>query len=834
MTPGEAPIAELRVHHESRFDVLLSPVSQPELGAIRIGDSLFAVGRGEPPFADYPRELTGALSRRHARIFIEHGVAYVADLDSKNGTSVNGASVRQTPHRINGGDELCFGGALCYRVGIEPRSQEKAFTAQSVILTLLPERGDLGIQPIEVRSFPFLVSKTDELFARYKAQYPHQVNYISRRHAHIFLQEGSPYIEDLGSTNGTFVSGKRLQDSAIALNDGDVVAFGGDHFVYKVQLQKDNTSELEATVTAISVSDPLKGELLDTDKTTFVGAAHSFLEIFCIDQVSPREDEVNEAVSRIAETTAHDAQPSRKRRKWQVFGAELMRVFSGGDRKAIRRGALWGGAGLALVLVVAVTLYLRGASQREVKALLADGNYSNAVTLANRDLVRHPTDAPMEALASEALMKGTVPPWIAQLRRGDFDHAAATMAGAQALAEPNSDARPLVDELMWVGDLEHFVVGRGGTQAPIRMGVDEERITQLLARWNADPQAHQHALDRISSYVPEFAEPYAQAMSHLRALEGDNSVYLPAIARLNTAIDTDLPKGNFDALRAMMNEYAEKYPRLAGLDRSRADLQQYAALADDARARKLGPLLALMKSARFATPPFQKQYQQLAATQLPSDALIRQYDLAAAAWQRGDGQQALAGLKSIPASPWSDVLAQEAAHKQAVLDQYAALQKARGSKDYDEQLLTFYGALDPIDDAWFVQAIAPDVASIRDKALARAQDWLTQAQGFWHQYRENGAIGGGERLESGISPQFRSQAKLLSDAQAVAQRGMRIYTQLRADHSADWDSLLAAINAEIDLQRRSLQELRMVLDPELLRQKLTLIGGAGSEAGHSS
>jgi pSer/pThr/pTyr-binding forkhead associated (FHA) protein len=831
MTPGEAPIAELRVTHEREFDVVLSPVSHPELGAIRIGDSLFAVGRGESPFAGYPRELISALSRRHAKVFMEHGVAYIADLDSKNGTSVNGTSVRQTPHRVRDGDELCFGGELCYRVGIEPRAHADACTSQSVTLTLVPERGDLGLQPIEVRSFPFLVSKTDELFARYKTRYPHQVNYISRRHAHIFLKEGVPCIEDLGSTNGTFVAGTRLEESAVSLHDGDVLAFGGDHFVYKVQLHK--VSDLEATVTVISVSDPSKYELLDTDKTTFVGAAHSFLEIFCIDQVMQREDEVNEAVAHVAHAPEQDTQAPHRQHKWRVFASELMRTFSGGDRTAIRRGAAWGIAGVVLLLAVAVALYMRGTSQREVKALLAEGNYSNAVTVANQDLARHPSDDPMEALASEALMKSSVPEWLSALRRGNFDHAAAIIAGAKALAEPNADAKPLVDELAWVGDLESFVVGRGGPQAPIRMDADEDRITGLLARWNADPQAHQHALDRISSYVPEFAEPYAQAMSHLRALQSDNSVYLPAIARLNAAIATELPRGNFDTLRAMLSDYADKYPRLAGLDRMRADLQQYAALADDARARKLGPLLAQMKSARFATPPFQQQYRLFAATQLPSDAVIRQHDLVAAAWQRGDGQQALAGLQSMPPSPWSDVIAQEQTHKQAVLDQFGALQKARGTKDYDERLLTFYGALDPVDDAWFVQAIGTDVSSIRDKALARAQDWLTHAQALWRQYRENGAIGGAQRLESGISATFRSQARLLSDAQSIAQQGMRIYTQLHADHSGDWDSLLAAINAEVELQRRSLQELRMVLDPEMLRAKLALIGGTGSEAGNS-
>ncbi len=58
---------------------------------------------------------------------------------------------------------------------------------------------------------------------------------------------------------------------------------------------------------------------------------------------------------------------------------------------------------------------------------------------------------------------------------------------------------------------------------------------------------------------------------------------------------------------------------------------------------------------------------------------------------------------------------------------------------------------------------------------------------------------------------------------------MRIYTQLKADHSADWDQLLDEIDAETELQRRSLEELRMVLEPGLLKSKLALIGGDRGE-----
>ncbi|HXZ07954.1 MAG TPA: FHA domain-containing protein, partial [Paraburkholderia sp.] len=104
------------------------------------------------------------------------------------------------------------------------------------------------------------------------------------------------------------------------------------------------------------------------------------------------------------------------------------------------------------------------------------------------------------------------------------------------------------------------------------------------------------------------------------------------------------------------------------------------------------------------------------------------------------------------------------------------------------------------------------------------------AQGLWGQYRANGSIGGTQRLESGISDQFRSQARLLSDGQTLSHQGMRIFTQLKADHAAAWDQLVEDIDAEAELQRRSLQELRMVLEPGLLKSKLALIGGDSSEA----
>ncbi len=51
---------------------------------------------------------------------------------------------------------------------------------------------------------------------------------VSRRHARIALRDGQYFVEDLGSTNGTFVNrGKRLAPGARqVLNDGDEIIVG--------------------------------------------------------------------------------------------------------------------------------------------------------------------------------------------------------------------------------------------------------------------------------------------------------------------------------------------------------------------------------------------------------------------------------------------------------------------------------------------------------------------------------------------------------------------------------------------------------------------------------
>lgn len=829
MPPAEALTAGMRATADLGFNIVLKPISRPELGDICIGDSLFPVGRTESPFESYAPELVAGLSRRHARIFSEHGAVYVADLGSKNGTTVNGASVREKSSSLRDGDEISFGRELSYRVQVSARARPPGRVAKLGSLTLTPVRNDLGLQPIVLAQFPFLIGKSDDTFTRYEDRHSHQVSYLSRRHAHVFVKGATPFVEDLGSTNGTFVGGKRLDEHAVALHDGDLVGFGGSQFVYRVALQE--VLEAEATVTKVPQAAPgTAADPGDPEKTTFVASAASFLDIFCVDHVLEPDDDAGAEAVQQPEAPKPEPDTTRQRSRFAVLLSELTKAFGGSEPAGVRRALGWGTALVTVLGIAGFGLYLWGASEREVKDLLAGGEYVRAATAASQYLARHPDNAEIQALGTEALLKGTVPGWLAALKAGDFDRASAAIAGMKRLTSHTRDARSLVGELEWMADLERLVASRGGVDAPVRIYGDEEKIRKVLKQWNEDTQRHQRAFATISAYVPEFRDAYAETLSRLRKLQNDDSVYLAAGERLKATINAQLDRDAPEALEAALKEYAEKYPRLGGLDQVRRDLRQYVELEREARDRRLGRLSVLLERVRFSTPPFQAKFRALAASELfPPAEVLEPYGAASHAWRAGDTAQAFAGLQKLGAGPWADAAARELAHKRAIVDRYTALDRARGSSGHEERVLAFYGSLDPDEDTYFIRATAADVGLYKDGALARARESLDRAEALWRRYRESGAIEGRERLQAAVSNEFRGQAQLLADAQDSAQRGMRGFAQLKVAHPARWTRVQEEIKAEAELQRKSLLDLRNVLEPALLKAKLALLGGRNDD-----
>lgn len=809
---------------DAQFDIVLKPVSHPGLGDILISENLFAIGRGEPPFDSYASDVVGNMSRRHARIFSEHGAVYVVDLGSKNGTTVNGRDIRQQVGVLKEGDELSLGGTLSYRVHLEPRPPASAVTERLSSLTLSPERADSGLLPVVITQFPFLISKADPTFARYKGDCQAEYEYLSRRHAHIFLKGGAPYIEDLSSTNGTFLNGDRLDERAVALQDGDVLAFGGRHFVFRVSVQKEEVAA-DPTLTQFIASRP-RVEKEAEEKTLFVAAPDSFLDIFCVEQPQP-DDKPDAQAGPPGQAAPGEADKHRGRGKAAVFLSEMHKAIASDDRRKAGRRYAWG-AGLAgLLAAVAIVAYLSGAAERNLNDLLASGQYARASVLAERHLEQDPDNAQLQALATEALLKADLPAWMQKLGARDFDGAAALLAQMKQRGRNNADVQPLLGELEWVGEVERFVIGRGGVEAPVRIFADEEAIRTILQRWEDDTQAHQRAFASISAYVPQFRDRYAETLSHLRKLKNDDAVYVAAIERLKGIIDAELKRDRPESLQPVLKEYAEKYPRLSGIDAIRADVQRYVELRDNARNRNLALLVAGLRKAQFSTPPFQAQFEELRSGRgFPPPEVVSQYEAVAAAWRGGDAAGAFAGLEKMASGAWGDAASRILERKKALAEQYAALQRAReAGGDYEQALLSFYGSLDRDEDAFFIKATEADVARYRDGSLRRAQQLMSQAEAQWSRYRANGGIEGRQRLEALGSGPFRAQAQLLSQAQQQAAEAIRIHRQLRTEASADWSRLGAQIDAEAQAQRRSLLELRHVLEPGDLKAKLALLGG---------
>jgi hypothetical protein len=286
-----------------------------------------------------------------------------------------------------------------------------------VRLILCPENPQLALEPIVVTEFPFLINKASDVFARYKEQLPTEVSYISRRHAHIFQRNDQLYIEDLGSTNGTYVNGVRLEEHAHLLCGGDRVAFGGDKFSYRVELLY-----AAAEQTGSAANDELSTQLLraggDITKTTFVTSATSFLEIFCSEDEDAKAEISEPANAAVEQRRAPEAKVlpgwrgayQRARTLLREIRAALVEEHPA--RAAPRTRRLWLGLSAGALIVIAGGVYLRSAPERDIKNLLERQAYQEAAVQANQYLRQHPDDRDIGALATEALLKANVPEWM--------------------------------------------------------------------------------------------------------------------------------------------------------------------------------------------------------------------------------------------------------------------------------------------------------------------------------------------------------------------------------------------------------------------------------------
>src|SRR4051794_2002672 len=147
------------------------------------------------------------ISRRHARFVVENGTVLVQNLGSTNGTLVNGTPIDQ-PHSLVAGDRVAIGDTELEFVPAQTWEDQLEVTQGSAAGTVIPV-GD-GIVVGRDPASDLTLDGDDE---------------VSRRHLRVYLDVVRPMVEDLGSTNGTFVNGERIT-GPMPIETGDRIELG--------------------------------------------------------------------------------------------------------------------------------------------------------------------------------------------------------------------------------------------------------------------------------------------------------------------------------------------------------------------------------------------------------------------------------------------------------------------------------------------------------------------------------------------------------------------------------------------------------------------------------
>lgn len=839
----------------------LNPNENTNIASLRLSEGVLPVGRNVEPFSSYPPSLTERLSRRHARVFLKGGKFFVSDTGSSNGTLVNDEPVQAEAVSLQQGDRINFGGELEFTADISMEDMETPTSVGSARLILEPTRPDSGLNRLVVTRFPLLIGKYSDPLARDAAASPDELKYLSRRHAHLYSRDGQVYVEDLGSTNGTYVSSERLGDEPKPLNDGDIVAFGGDFFEYRVILdERDTTADhtlvsepLDADRTRImSAKEPdsnrvetsehtaasstdRAGDATDTDsgseytsessvdadagiareedvhevgRTTFVSSPTSFLDIFCAD------DEPNAADQRAKVNPSADA-----------------------DRKnAGTTGRKAGGIAAALaVLAVAVTaviMLLPDAKEQELRELIKSGQVEEAARLGNRWMANEPDAKSLQPLATKAFLQHVVPDWQRLIEDDSFALANKHLSQAEPLVAHNDEAAELLNVLRWVTNLEALVQARGGPDAKIRIYEDERDIRAIVDAWSSDEAENRRLLDLIPVHVPEFSSLKRLAYSHVRGFLTSGALYLEAIDDLSDKIAAGLRQttelssaqrvATLDALSERINDFSTKYPRIVGLDKLRHDLNEYRAfnrLVDD---RDLSGALQHIADKPPRTPPFKRHRSYVLDAILPSKDYLEAYGAAQRAWNSGDLAGAMEILHRLKADDWNAVAAEQLTHYQQIARQFETLEDNRGGKDYRTRLLAFFQQLDE-EDQFFKDRLSDEFSAARAEIVESADESFQEALSYWQDYRNQGGIDGGMRVSRSVSTSYKGQAELLGDALQRSIDAERAYSSVGEVPGPDRIELQNEIRQEVVRQRKWLEDVEQIVGPTIIQKKLALL-----------
>jgi ABC-type multidrug transport system ATPase subunit/pSer/pThr/pTyr-binding forkhead associated (FHA) protein/ABC-type multidrug transport system permease subunit len=170
------------------------------------------IGRSKENDVVIPHET---VSSRHARLTIDNGRLWLEDLGSTNGTFVGSTANRITKMEVQHSDVIYLGSA--------------AMLVSD--LTGDVDGGQAAREDVKPRRTSSMGLEGDNIVVGRDpgCDVPVSDPTVSRRHARIRRQAGRIFVSDLGSSNGTFVNGRRISGE-VEVRPGDTIALGSYTF----------------------------------------------------------------------------------------------------------------------------------------------------------------------------------------------------------------------------------------------------------------------------------------------------------------------------------------------------------------------------------------------------------------------------------------------------------------------------------------------------------------------------------------------------------------------------------------------------------------------------
>jgi pSer/pThr/pTyr-binding forkhead associated (FHA) protein len=183
--------------------------------------------------------VDGKVSRRHAQITSDNGNLVIEDLESTNGTKVDGNKLGPGDKvTLNGGETVSFGGIelKLSMPGAKGGNTTQVFSSnKTAAITAAPK---VEVPPAKLvgegKEFP--LRKGTNSFGR-KADNDIQITdpYVSGKHGLVEIADDGLFVTDIGSTNGTMLNDAKLSPNMrTAITEEDVIRLGSMEFRIKL------------------------------------------------------------------------------------------------------------------------------------------------------------------------------------------------------------------------------------------------------------------------------------------------------------------------------------------------------------------------------------------------------------------------------------------------------------------------------------------------------------------------------------------------------------------------------------------------------------------------